>query len=70
MRHPEGFVDQSRPEYFWKLKRALYGLRQAACGFYEALNASLQDCRLSPLRTDPAVFLAKSMTTKRGLWPT
>ncbi|GKA17705.1 outer membrane protein porin [Tanacetum coccineum] len=38
---PKGFVDQDNPSYVYKLKKALYDLKQAPRAWYNMLQASL-----------------------------
>ena len=56
MRQPEGFIDPDRPHHVCKLNRTLYGLKQAARGWYEELVRVLDACGLDPLQSDQSVF--------------
>ncbi|GJS66302.1 copia protein [Tanacetum coccineum] len=38
---PEGFVDQDNPSHVYKLKKALYDLKQAPCAWYDMLPSFL-----------------------------
>lgn len=66
MRQPKGFVNMRHPNHVCKLRRTIYGLKQAARGFYSALCAALGQCQLCALRTDPAVFFGQ--VDKRDTW--
>lgn len=35
VRQPPGFEDHIHPEYVYKLYKALYGIKQAQCAWYE-----------------------------------
>nr|GEW97921.1 retrovirus-related Pol polyprotein from transposon TNT 1-94 [Tanacetum cinerariifolium] len=37
----EGFVDQDKPSHVYKLKKALYDLKQAPCAWYDMLSSFL-----------------------------
>lgn len=45
-----------------KLKRALYGLKQAPRAWYKTLKEFFHQCKLSPLRSDYAVFVNSDRT--------
>ncbi|GKD91168.1 retrovirus-related pol polyprotein from transposon TNT 1-94, partial [Tanacetum coccineum] len=38
---PKGFVDQGNPSHVYKLKKALYSLKQAPCVWYDMLSSFL-----------------------------
>lgn len=66
MRQPIGFVETRYPNHVYWLQRTLYGLKQAARGFYRALCTSFGKCRLRALRSDPAVFFGR--IHGKGTW--
>lgn len=41
MVQPEGFVDEAKPHYVCKLRRSLYGLRQAPRVWFDKLKSTL-----------------------------
>ena len=43
---PPGFVDFEKPEYVYKLKKSLYGLKQAAKAWYDTLKTFLLDKKI------------------------
>ncbi|GJX94447.1 retrovirus-related pol polyprotein from transposon TNT 1-94 [Tanacetum coccineum] len=52
----EGFVDQDNPSYVYKLKKALYGLRQAPRAWYDMLSRFLISQQFSKGAVDPTLF--------------
>nr|GEZ16321.1 retrovirus-related Pol polyprotein from transposon TNT 1-94 [Tanacetum cinerariifolium] len=38
---PDGFVDQDNPNHVYKLKKSLYGLKEAPCTWYDMLSSFL-----------------------------
>lgn len=42
MVQPEGFVDTSRPEYVYELKKTLDGLKQASRAWFEKLRSTMK----------------------------
>ena len=55
---PKGFVDPHRPDDVYKLKRALYRLKQAPRAWYDRLTAYL---------TEHGFNISLSMDSKRDL---
>ncbi|GJU74383.1 retrovirus-related pol polyprotein from transposon TNT 1-94 [Tanacetum coccineum] len=53
---PEGFVDQDNPSHVYKLKKALYGLRQAPRTWYDMLSSFLISQHFSKGVVDPTFF--------------
>ncbi|GKC81418.1 retrovirus-related pol polyprotein from transposon TNT 1-94, partial [Tanacetum coccineum] len=53
---PEGFVDQDNPSHVYKLKKALYGLNEAPCAWYNMLSSFLISQHFSKGAVDPTLF--------------
>ncbi|GKC12988.1 putative ribonuclease H-like domain-containing protein [Tanacetum coccineum] len=53
---PEGFVDPDHPTHVYRLKKALYGLRQAPRAWYDILSRFLMDNKFSKGAVDPTLF--------------
>ncbi|GJY25400.1 retrovirus-related pol polyprotein from transposon TNT 1-94 [Tanacetum coccineum] len=53
---PEGFVDQYNPSYVYKLKKALYYLKQALRAWYDMLSSFLISQQFSKGAVDPTLF--------------
>ncbi|GJX71646.1 retrovirus-related pol polyprotein from transposon TNT 1-94 [Tanacetum coccineum] len=53
---PEGFVDQDNPSYVYKLKKALYGIKQAPRAWYDMLSSFLISQHFSKGAVDPTLF--------------
>jgi hypothetical protein len=56
LRQPEGSVNKDHPDYVWKLKRAIYGLKQASRVWYAKLKSTLQLLDFQSSLCDPATF--------------
>src|SRR5690606_7290435 len=55
---PECFEDPVvYPDYVWKLKKSIYGLKQSPKAWYEKLSSSMSDIGLQPNLYDPGIFL-------------
>nr|GEV38666.1 hypothetical protein [Tanacetum cinerariifolium] len=57
---PEGFVDQDNPLCVYKLKKALYSLKQAPCAWYDMLSSFLISQHFSKGAVDPTLFTQKA----------
>ncbi|GJU06005.1 retrovirus-related pol polyprotein from transposon TNT 1-94 [Tanacetum coccineum] len=53
---PEGFVDQDNPSHVYKLKKALYDLKQAPRAWYDMLSSFLISQHFSKGAVDPTLF--------------
>nr|GEU62014.1 retrovirus-related Pol polyprotein from transposon TNT 1-94 [Tanacetum cinerariifolium] len=53
---PEGFVDQDNPSHVYKLKKALYDLKQAPRAWYDMLSSFLISQQFSKGAVDPTLF--------------
>nr|GFC42568.1 retrovirus-related Pol polyprotein from transposon TNT 1-94 [Tanacetum cinerariifolium] len=53
---PEGFVDQDNPSHVYKLKKALYGHKQAPRAWYDMLSSFLISQQFSKSAVDPTLF--------------
>ncbi|GJT36697.1 retrovirus-related pol polyprotein from transposon TNT 1-94 [Tanacetum coccineum] len=54
---PEGFVDQDNPSHVYKLKKALYDLKQAPHAWYDMLSSFLISQYFSKCVVDPTLFV-------------
>ena len=59
------------PQYLWstfgkyiKVNKSLYGLKQIAAVWYELLKSFLIKIGVSPLPTDPSIFINKSKSVQ------
>ncbi|GKE29781.1 retrovirus-related pol polyprotein from transposon TNT 1-94 [Tanacetum coccineum] len=55
----EGFVNSDHPTHVYRLKKALYGLRQAPRTWYDTLSRFLLDNKFSKGVVDPILFTQK-----------
>ncbi|GJR71340.1 retrovirus-related pol polyprotein from transposon TNT 1-94 [Tanacetum coccineum] len=55
----EGFVDQVNPSHVYKLKKALYSLKQAPHAWYDMLSSFLISKHFSKGAVDPTLFTQK-----------
>nr|GEV54805.1 retrovirus-related Pol polyprotein from transposon TNT 1-94 [Tanacetum cinerariifolium] len=57
---PDRFVDQDNPSHVYKLKNALYDLKQAPCAWYDMLSSFLISQHFSKGAVDPTLFTRKA----------
>lgn len=55
--HPSGFVDSESPTFVCRLRKSLYGLRQAPRAWYSALSTSLLSFRFTQSAADSSLFI-------------
>nr|GFB73984.1 retrovirus-related Pol polyprotein from transposon TNT 1-94 [Tanacetum cinerariifolium] len=56
---PDGFVDTDNPNHVYKLKKALYGFKQAPCAWYDMLSSFLISQDFSKGSMDPTLFICR-----------
>ncbi|GJT68957.1 retrovirus-related pol polyprotein from transposon TNT 1-94 [Tanacetum coccineum] len=56
---PDGFVDQDNMNHVYKLKKALYGLKEAPRAWYNLLSKFLLSQEFSKGTVDPTLFIRK-----------
>ena len=56
---PKGFVDPHKPNDVYKLKRALYGLKEAPQAWYERLTSYLVENQFKRGNANSALFIRK-----------
>ncbi|GJU95520.1 retrovirus-related pol polyprotein from transposon TNT 1-94 [Tanacetum coccineum] len=57
--HPNGFVDPDNPYHMYKLKKALYELKQALRAWYDTLSSFLISQDFSKGSVDPTLFICR-----------
>nr|GEW29202.1 hypothetical protein [Tanacetum cinerariifolium] len=57
---PDGFVDLDNPNHVYKLKKALYELKQAPRAWYDMLSSFLLSQDFSKGSVDPTLFIRKN----------
>nr|GEV19451.1 retrovirus-related Pol polyprotein from transposon TNT 1-94 [Tanacetum cinerariifolium] len=57
---PEGFVNRDNLSYVYKLKKALYGVKQAPHAWYDMLSSFLHSQHFSKGAVDPTFFTRKA----------
>ena len=65
MKQPEGYVDKERPDYVCKLRKSIYGLKQAARCWNTAIDTFLKSNGYRKSSSDPCVYI-KSVKDKDG----
>nr|GEV62845.1 hypothetical protein [Tanacetum cinerariifolium] len=58
--HPNGFVDPDNPSHVYKLKKALYGFKQASRVWYDMLSSFLLSQDFSKGSVDPTLFIRRN----------
>ena len=56
----EGFEDKNRPNYFCKLEKTLYGLRQAPRAWFDKLKGALSSWGFKNSRSDISLFFRRT----------
>ncbi|GJY60634.1 retrovirus-related pol polyprotein from transposon TNT 1-94 [Tanacetum coccineum] len=56
---PDRFVDKDKPNHVYKLKKALYGLNQSSCAWYDMLSSFLISQDFSKGSVDPILFIRR-----------
>nr|GEV09012.1 hypothetical protein [Tanacetum cinerariifolium] len=56
---PEGFIDVDHPSHVFKLKKALFGLKQAPRAWYDELSTFLLQNHFFKGSTDPTLFIRR-----------
>ncbi|GJU46464.1 retrovirus-related pol polyprotein from transposon TNT 1-94 [Tanacetum coccineum] len=56
---PEGFIDADHPSHVYKLKNALFGLKQAPRAWYDELLKFLQQNHFNKGNIDPTLFIRR-----------
>nr|GFD36020.1 retrovirus-related Pol polyprotein from transposon TNT 1-94 [Tanacetum cinerariifolium] len=57
---PDGFVDSDNPNHVYKLKKALYRLKQAPRAWYDMLSSFLLSQDFSKGSVDPTLFIRRN----------
>jgi len=57
LEQPCGFAKENSREYVYRLSKSLYGLKQGARNWYEALKKALKELRFKVLEADNGVFV-------------
>ena len=65
MKQPDGYVDKEKPNYVCKLKKSLYGLKQAARCWNSAIDSYLKSDGYKPVGADPCLYI-KSVKRQNG----
>ncbi|GJY56725.1 retrovirus-related pol polyprotein from transposon TNT 1-94 [Tanacetum coccineum] len=56
---PDGFVDPKNPNHVYKLKKSLYGLKQASQAWYDLLSSFLLSQKFTKGTVDPTLFVRR-----------
>ena len=62
MEQPEGFKDHKNKNKVMHLKKAIYGLKQAALAWWKALDKSMATLSCTHLVSDSGIFVNKDKT--------
>nr|GFA59667.1 hypothetical protein [Tanacetum cinerariifolium] len=57
---PDRFVDPNNPNHVYRLKKALYGVKQAPCALYDMLSSFQLSQDFSKGSVDPTLFIRKN----------
>ncbi|CAI7806514.1 unnamed protein product [Closterium sp. NIES-54] len=62
LRHPSAFTGTFPPGTQWRLRRPVYGLRQAPREWHDTLCSTLSDLGFQPSFADPSLFVRRGST--------
>ncbi|CAI7851288.1 unnamed protein product [Closterium sp. NIES-54] len=62
LRRPSAFTGTFRPGTQWRLRRPVYGLRQAPHEWHDTLRSTLADLGFQPSSADPSLFVHRGST--------
>ena len=62
MKQPADFVDQEHPHHVWRLNKAIYGLKQAQCAWFDKFSYFQIDFGFFCSKSDPSLFVYKTKT--------
>ena len=65
IKHPDGYVDRERSNHVCKLKKSIYGLKQAAHCWNFVIDSFLKSNGFQNYRADPCLY-TKSVRQKNG----
>ena len=60
MHQPKGFLVQGKEQLVWRLKCAIYGLKQAALAWWRELDNSVKRLGFVHLHSDAGIFINKT----------
>ena len=66
MRQPDGYVDKQNPTHVCKLKKSIYGLKQSARCWNDAINTYLRLSGCKQMQSDPCVY-KKTVRDENGI---
>ena len=66
MRQPDGYTDNDKPNHVCKLKKSIYGLKQAARCWNSASDSHLKSNGYKNSGADPCVCIIKSVRQSNG----
>jgi hypothetical protein len=64
MEQPQGFIDESRPEYVCRLHKSLYGLKQAPRAWFQRFSTHLLDIGFQESSVDHSLFTLQQEKSK------
>jgi hypothetical protein len=62
MRQPKGYEKKGFEDWVWKLKKSIYGLKQASKDLHDLANKTLKEMGFKPCATDNCVFTKETPT--------
>ncbi|CAI7908820.1 unnamed protein product [Closterium sp. NIES-54] len=62
LRRPSAFTSTFPPRTKWRLRRPVYGLRQAPGEWHDTLRSTLSDLGFQPSSADPSLFVRRGST--------
>lgn len=57
MSQPKGFIDQEHPDYMWRLKKAIYRLKQAPRTWFDKFSSFLLEFGFQCSFSDSSLFI-------------